>query len=364
MTSKERMITTLEKKKPDRLPATIHQWMPYHLKYYMDKMDDIEAFRATGLDGAITFSPQVIPENSEWQDIILSEHSAHGKFEQKRIIRTPSGKLYYGKGGNEMTTWLTEEIIKHDEDIYLLKKHLPIPRLDRAEVLKKYDALGDDGILRGLIMGQQGGCWQDAVEYVGTENLILATFDKPDWVHELLNILLEKKLEFIYTELKGAKYDLIENGGGAASGNVISPAIHEEFCTPYDRKLHDALHDIGLPVVYHTCGGMVKIAHLIPENHCDASETLSPPGVGGDITPENQEALYQTLFPKVALIGGLDQNYVLEQGTTEDIHREVYRLFEAFGKNGGYMMSASDRFFHAPRENLEAFAAAAAECVY
>jgi len=32
----------------------IHQWQPYHLKTYMNNMTDIEAFRAFGLDAAIT----------------------------------------------------------------------------------------------------------------------------------------------------------------------------------------------------------------------------------------------------------------------------------------------------------------------
>lgn len=363
MTSKERMMTALAKQKPDRLPATVHQWMPYHLEHYMGGMDDIAAFRATGLDAAVTFSPKEEPATPQWRTQAAETPTDIGR-NTHYTIHTPEGTLTWDEGTNETTSFVTGELVKRDEDIYLLKKYLPVPTLDKAAVQKKYDALGDDGILRGLIMGQQGGCWQDAVEYYGTEKLILATFDKPEWVHEFLEILLEKKLEFIYTQLKGAKYDLIENGGGAASSTVISPAIHEEFCLPYDRRVHDALHDVGYPVSYHTCGGMVKIADLIPQNHCDASETLSPPGVGGDITPETQEEVYKALFPKVALIGGLDQFYVLEKGTEKTIRAEVHRLFEAFGQNGGYIMSASDHFFHAPRQNLSAYAAAARECTY
>ena len=84
--------------------------------------------------------------------------------------------------------------------------------------------------------------------------LILAAIDKPDWVHALLKILLEKKLRFIES-MRGARFDLIETGGGSASSTLISPRMHEEFCLPYDRTMHDALHDLGFKVVYHTCGG-------------------------------------------------------------------------------------------------------------
>lgn len=49
--------------------------------------------------------------------------------------------------------------------------------------------------------------------------------------------------------------------------------------------MHDALHSLGFPVVYHTCGGMMPILELIVENGCDACETLTLPLMGGDARP-------------------------------------------------------------------------------
>jgi len=46
------------------------------------------------------------------------------------------------------------------------------------------------------------------------------------------------------------------------------------------------------------------------------------------------------------------------------IRRETHRLFEGFGKQGGYICSASDHFFETPVDNLKAFAAAARDCLY
>lgn len=64
------------------------------------------------------------------------------------------------------------------------------------------------------------------------------------------------------------------------------------------------------------------------------------------------------------MIGGLDQVYLLQHGTPEQIRKEVFRLFEGYGKDGGYIMMACDHFFHVPVENLRAYAAAARECAY
>ena len=50
--------------------------------------------------------------------------------------------------------------------------------------------MGDAGILRGLLWGDQSGCWQHACCLMDTQELILKAVDEPDWVHALLQILL------------------------------------------------------------------------------------------------------------------------------------------------------------------------------
>jgi uroporphyrinogen decarboxylase len=122
------------------------------------------------------------------------------------------------------------------------------------------------------------------------------------------------------------------------------------------------VHDAGHRVTYHTCGGMMHILDLIVENGTDASETLAPPGVGGNIT--NPEKVRRVFAGKVAMIGGLDQFNILTAGGQAEIQAEVRRLFDGFGRDGGYVCSASDHFFDTPVENLRAFAAAGRECVY
>lgn len=364
MTSKERMLCALNRGKPDRLPVTIHQWQPYHLKKYMNGMTDISANKSCGLDASINFFEVEERVSSNWK---IESHIEHQKdyYVTKYRIETPEGILTTSEGTSPMTTWVMEPLIKEPEDILLLKKYRPIPKLKREAAEKTYDSLGDDGILRTFIWGKQGGCWQDACELYGVENMILATYDDPDWVHEFFTILLDQKKIYMEESLKGAKFDLVETGGGASSNTVISPSIHKEFCLPYDRQMHDMLHELGFLTTYHTCGGMTKIADLIAGNHCDASETLSPVSVGGDIaTKEDREHMYATLHEKVALIGGMDQFHILESGSKQEIYDEVAALFEAYGKEGGYILSACDHFFEVPPENLKIFAEAAKEFHY
>ena len=370
MTRKERMLSALDGGKPDRMPCSIHQWQKYHLDKYLGGISDLEAFDRFGMDA----QAQYFGEMGQTQDesASLKASSPQWKIDAKVVcgdpdaremhysIETPEGTLTYKTGGDRKTTWFTEYLVKRDEDIRLINKYMPIPTLNTAEVATMYDEVGDRGILRGFVWGDQAGCWQHAACLMDINDLIMACFDKPDWVHEFLGGLLEKKLRFVET-MKGAKFDLVETGGGASSSTLISPKIHEEFCLPYDRKMHDALHDLGLKVSYHTCGGTLGIEEHIVANGCDASETLATPSIGGNQEPWE---FARKIDGRLVLIGGLDQFNVVTDGTPELIGRKVFELFEKVGQNGGYICALSDHFFETPLANLQAFVDAGRECVY
>jgi uroporphyrinogen decarboxylase len=314
---------------------------------------DMGQFRLAGADSAQS-------SGTDWRDDVEVLSADLDNRVCRHTIRTPGGTLTYSAAGNRATTWITEYLIKRDEDIFLIDKYMPVPDLERAAVSKLYDKVGDKGILRGFVWGNQAGCWQHAACLMDIQELILRAIDNPDWVHDLLEILLRKKLRFIET-MKGAKFDLVETGGGAASSTLISPALHREFCLPYDRRMHDALHALGFTVAYHTCGGTRGIEELIVANGCDASETLAPTSIGGNQEPWEFK---EKIGGRLALIGGLDQFNVLTTGTEADIRAMVFKLFEKVGPDGGYILSASDHFFDTPPENLRVYAEAARECVY
>ncbi len=365
------MLIALNKGKPDRLPVTFHQWQGFHLDTYLGGISDLEAFQMFGMDAAIQYFQDMgqfwLPNTDfskfstpEWRDEVKVINDDPDNRVYHHTVHTPEGTLSYKTNGNRRTTWITEYIVKNDEDIHLIRKYMPVPELDPKPIGKLYDKIGDKGILRGFVWGDQASCWQHAACLVDINDLILRCFDTPDWVHELLQILVDKKLKFVES-MEGAKFDLIETGGGAASSTVISPTIHEEFCLPYDRKIHDALHSLGFKVTYHICGGTKGIEESVLANGTDAFETLAPVSIGGNQEPWEVK---ERIGNRLALIGGVDQFNVLTDGTPEEIHSMVLKLFEEVGCEGGYILSCADHFFNTPPENIEIYADAARECVY
>jgi hypothetical protein len=365
------MMCALRREKPDRLPVTVHQWQGYHLDTYLQAATPLQAFQRFGMDAAVQYFEDMGQfwlvtadfakfSTPQWRDevIVLSNDPDNRVYHH--TIRTPEGILTYKTAGDRKTTWITEYLVKRDEDLQLIRKFMPVPALDPAPLSRVYDEVGDCGIVRGFVWGDQAGCWQHAACLMDISDLILRAMDSPEWVHEFLGILLEKKLQFI-EGMKGAKFDLVETGGGAGSSTVISPEIHRTFCLPYDRRLHDALHALGFLITYHTCGGTGGIEESIVQNGADASETLAPVSIGGNQEPWE---MMQKVRGRIALIGGMDQHSVLTRGTHAEIAAQVELLFRTVGADGAYILSCADHFFDTPPENIAAFANAARTCTY
>ncbi len=383
--SRLRLLSALEHRLPDRLPVTTHHVMGYFLGKHMGGASCGEFFDQFGLD-AIRWVVAHRPDEAggEFYDPL---QGAPGFLEARRIAAdgwrvfaeevpnqphpttryrfvTPKGELSMVLQSNEYTAWVTERLIKNKSDIDLLAQYATAPKCDVEAVNREAAAFGDRGLVRGHIccfdVFGQPGCWQDAACLVGTQELIMAVYDDPPWVHELLGILQRRKLTFARS-LRGAAYDVVELGGGDASSTVISPGIFDTFVAPYDAPVIAAAHQAGQRIVYHTCGGMMPLLERIAAMQPDAMETFTPAGMGGDADLAEAK---RRIGEKVCMIGGFDQFHFFQGCSAEQTRAEVRRCFEAAGQGGGYILCPSDHFFDAEPALIRAFAEEAQGCTY
>jgi uroporphyrinogen decarboxylase len=385
MTSRQRLLAALERKAPDRLPVTTHHLMDSFLRNTMDGISCDGFFDHFGMDairwvvehrpdteaGDFPDLDQGIPgflearrsASASWR-VFREEIAGKSRPTARYRFVTPGGELSMVTQANEHTSWVVEHLIKEKRDIDLIGEFCTAPLCDVEAVNRAAAEFGERGLVRGHIccfdVFGQPGCWQDAACLYGIENLIMETFDDPEWVHELLGILQRRKLVFAES-LQGARYDLLELGGGDASSTVISPAIFDEFVAPYDRPVIAAAHRAGQRIAYHTCGGMMPLLEHIADMEPDAMETFTPRDMGGDADLAEAK---RRIGHRVCMIGGFDQFHFLSGCTPGQTRREVRRCFMEAGPGGGYILSPSDHFFEADRDLLHAFADEARQCVY
>lgn len=367
MNGRDRFLCALENGRPDRLPCQVHSWMQYYLQTYLGGVDQYAAYEHFGMDPVIYVEPTFLFDTQrlekEWR--VERTELPSGKPEEtqyQNTVTTPDGILTERYAFNQYTHWNTEHIIKTPEDFEIWSRYAPRPiAVDWTPVLQAKERIGGNGIVRGSFYDfGQGSPWQSfSSAMFGTEEAIYACIDEPEWVHHVLETLLVRKLEVI--ELAGPQaLDLVETGGGGGSSTVISPALHREFCLPYDQRQIEALHRQGTKVVYHLCGGLMPLLETVVENGADALETMTPPEMGGDC--DLKEAT-RRVGDRLAFIGGFDQGRGFERGDPQLIRQMVQKLFEAC-PDGGFIISPSDHFFFGDPQNIQAFVDACRACVY
>jgi len=359
--------------------------MPYFLDTYMNGINEEGFFDHLGLDPVtwawdqkpneatgdywITIDRGVVGgdlrciASDDWRIEAAEVCGSRNKATRFNIV-TPDETLTMVLEESSQSVWVVEKLIKEKSQIELIEKYAPRIMCDVEAINARARELRGRGILRGSVPGfeiyGQPGCWQDAAVLYGIEKLIMETFDDPQWVHDFLQILKQRKLVNV-ASMEGAQFDLIEHGGGDASSTVISPKIFTEFVAPYDSEIIAEAHRVGLKVVYHTCGGMMAILEQIADMGSDAMETFTPPSLGGDADLGKAKA---RIGERVCMIGGFDQARFFHGCTPDETRKAVRDCFETAGGGGGFILAPSDHFFDADVELITAFAEEARGCLY
>jgi uroporphyrinogen-III decarboxylase len=109
------------------------------------------------------------------------------------------------------------------------------------------------------------GPWGIASDLVGIKDIVVATFRKPDFVHRVMDFVVESKTRLLrerarFLDIREKRLSLAED---EVNCDFISPRIYREFILPYEQKLANSF-DEGV-FYYHSCGNLTPILEEISE---------------------------------------------------------------------------------------------------
>lgn len=186
-------------------------------------------------------------------------------------------------------------------------------RVRAAELFRK--KVGGELLIEGWI---EGPC-AEAADLRGINTLMLDFFDDPVFVRDLLDFILEMELAFARAQID-AGADIIGMGDAAAS--LIGPRFYDEFVWPYEKKMVDAIHEMGGKVRLHICGNTNKILEGMGKLGCDIVDL--------DFLV-SMEAGRQAMDPSQVLLGNIDPVKVLRNGTPALVHEKLAECHRAAG---------------------------------
>ena len=338
MTGKERFDRAVSHQKVDRPPMDFWAEEPEtaRLLEYLG-YDDIGRF-LDEMDMDIRGVPSSIPPPEQYLgDGIYRDHLgetyAYSEY-------PPYGKMREHVPGPLSTA-------SSFEDIKAFR--LPdISELDYSKLRKQCDDVRGKGC---AVRYGWGDVWQRPSVVRGMENTYIDMYDHPEWTLHLSRLFTDYyKAEYTRAwEESGGQIDMfiVISDLGAQNGPLMSLEMFRKFVKPFLQEMTDTIHHLGSHIMFHCCGEMSTFLPDLAKMGVDLLDPIQP--AGEKMAPENLAKFKND----ICFHGGIDMQYLLPNGTPEEIKAMARHYFEILGP--GYILSPAHFFQpNVPPENVVA----------
>lgn len=326
MTSKERFERMYAHREADRIPiidtpwhATVERWqregMPADTTY-------VEFF---GLDRVNTISVDSSP-----------------RYEQRVVEENDQYRIHTTAWGATLKDW------KHAAST---PEFLDFTMVDReswartkARMAPTRDRINWDHLRKNYPEWRRRGHWVQAGLWfgfdvthswmVGTERLLCALLDDPEWCKDMFSHQLETNLallDLVWDE--GYTFDAVNwpDDMGYKGTQFFSLDLYREVLKPYHKRAIEWAHAKGVKAHLHSCG---NVNPIIPELIEIGLDALNPLEVKAGMDPVH---LKKTVGGQLVLHGGV--NAVLWDHP-DQIRAEMERVIPVLKQGGGYIFSS------------------------
>lgn len=191
------------------------------------------------------------------------------------------------------------------------------------------------------VKGWVEGPIAQAADLRGINEIMLDLVDDPEWVKEVFEFVVNMEIEFARAQVE-AGADII--GVGDAAASLTGPRYYHDYVFPYEKRIVDAIHDMGCPVRLHICGNINAIL--------DDVERLGVDIVDVDYITDLKLAR-EKLGPDMPIIGNMEPVKYLLNGTPAQIKNKLAECWKICGER--FMIGAGCEVpTHSPHENLRA----------
>jgi uroporphyrinogen decarboxylase len=172
---------------------------------------------------------------------------------------------------------------------------------------------------------------------VGMTNLMMKMFDDPGFVHGITEMITHFNLQQLELLVQaGLDVLVIEDDIAHGTSTLISPAQFAEFVNPYNRRVVERAHKLGLKVVRHSDGNLWPIMDQLIETGYDGLNPLEP-DAGMEL-----KKVKDYCGDKMCLLGNIDCKELLCDGTPEEVTTAVQAAISDAGEGGGLIICSSN----------------------
>ena len=210
---------------------------------------------------------------------------------------------------------------------------------DRLEAVRLMKQRGGQDV---PVVGWVEGALAECCDLMEIQQAFVNLLDEPEAMEHLLDICMQQSLWFAKEQI-AAGADIIGIGDAAAS--LVGHDLYEEFVLPYQKKMIQAVHDMGAKVKLHICGNLNPVLDLIAQTGADIADLDHMVDIirASEIFPES-----------MSICGNFDPVGVLYSGTPELVKQEVRRCKEISRKNHNFISAGCEVPKGTPLANMKA----------
>lgn len=169
--------------------------------------------------------------------------------------------------------------------------------------------------------------------YVGMEDALAYMIEEPEFLHELLDKILEFNLRVIDI-LNDYPFDAIYFGDdwGQQKGMIMGPRFWREFIKPRMAKMYARAKQNGKFIIQHSCGDVQEIFPDLIEIGLDCYQTFQPEIY--DLPKIKAE-----YGDKLCFWGGISTQRDLPTCTPEELRKIIRETANIMRTGGGYILA-------------------------
>jgi uroporphyrinogen decarboxylase len=203
--------------------------------------------------------------------------------------------------------------------------------------------------------------WETGFYLRGYQQLLCDLVRNPGFAIALFSKLLKINLTATgnFLDKVGRYVQVVRTGDDLASQKdiIMSPGMFRRILKPFYKKYNDLIKSkTNAKIFFHSCGNIVKLVDELVETGIDIINPVQVSAMG------DTSALKARFGDKVSFWGGIDTQHVLPRGSTDDVRGEVRQRIHDLGPGGGFVLAAVHNIqADVPPENILAMAEAARE---
>ena len=329
LTSRQRTLTALRCRQPDRIPVQPLLFGKAHPSYRP----------------LIDFVQSCCDMVLQWPEPPALDMAEDGKLVES-VVPTPKGdlKMVRQLSAAHGTAWTRKHLIENQDDA---EKWLSRPRVDQPAKpdLKSLKALRDKWGERAVIRAGFGSAFAAVQHLIPLERFYTWCFTERGLIEQLVERAHEESVPRQQALLESFEAENVwpdfiwHNGMEMCISPYLPPRYFRDFIVRYDGPIIQRFNEAGLPVMIHCHGRLRDVIDMILDMEPAGLHPFEEPPLGDMTTAESKAAVNG----RICIVGNIQLHDVYE-ASPQQIREMTRRLVEDASEDGGLIATTTAQF--------------------